>query len=220
MVCNLNSEVKFENYWISTNLQILKGFHLLSKWSHENKGLHTNYLWINIWLVTKWFGFVSLFNCISTLVGYFMPKPSLKNSIDTIEPRTVTLKIVVCVHEYIYIYIYIYIAILTLANNLWWYPMKGPKTRENFGKFIYQLQPKTKTLFRKLERNLIKLYNQNVSLLFNQTWLKEGLLPNHTHMYIYIYIVIHRQIYFVRSELISVARHTSFLVDLNANQRL
>ena len=30
-------------------------------------------------------------------------------------------------------------------------------------------------------------------------------------IYIYIYIVIHRQICFVLSELISVARHTSFL---------
>ena len=63
-----------------------------------------------------------------------------------------------------------------------------------FGKFIYQLQPKTKTLVRKLERILIKLYRPNVSLLFSQTCLNEGLLPNHTHththtlIYIYIYI--------------------------------
>ena len=32
----------------------------------------------------------------------------------------------------------------------------------------------------------------------------------HTYIHIYIYIVIHRQICFVLSELISVARHTSF----------
>ena len=31
------------------------------------------------------------------------------------------------------------------------------------------------------------------------------------YIYIYIYIVIHRQICFVLSELISMARHTSFL---------
>ena len=44
--------------------------------------------------------------------------------------------------------------------------------------------------------------------------------------YFYIYIVIHRQICFVLSELISVARHTSFRswdrnpVDSNANPNL
>ena len=32
----------------------------------------------------------------------------------------------------------------------------------------------------------------------------------HIYIYIYIYIVIHRQICFVQSELISVARHTRF----------
>ena len=41
--------------------------------------------------------------------------------------------------------------------------------RDNFDKFINQFQPETKTLVRKLERILIKLYRQNVSLLFNQT---------------------------------------------------
>ena len=42
-------------------------------------------------------------------------------------------------------------------------------TRNNFGKFIYQFQPETKTLIRKLERILNKLYRQNVFLLFNET---------------------------------------------------
>ena len=37
--------------------------------------------------------------------------------------------------------------------------------RDNFGKFIYQFQPETKTLLRKLERILIKLYRQNVYYL-------------------------------------------------------
>ena len=36
---------------------------------------------------------------------------------------------------------------------------------ENFGKFIHQFQPETKTLIWKLKRMLIKLYRQNVSLL-------------------------------------------------------
>ena len=66
--------------------------------------------------------------------------------------------------------------------------------RDNFGKFIHQFQPETKTLIRKLERILIKSYRQIVSLLFNETCLNERLLPNytqHTHTYIYIYIYIY-----------------------------
>ena len=55
--------------------------------------------------------------------------------------------------------------------------------RNNFGKFIHQFQPETKRLIRKLERILIKLYRQNVCLLFNETCLNERLLP------IYIYIL-------------------------------
>ena len=87
--------------------------------------------------------------------------------------------------------------------------------RDNFGKFIHQFQPETKTLTRKFERILIQLYRQNESLLFNQTSINERLLPNnnthththtlshilslslshththtHTHTYIYIYIYI------------------------------
>ena len=43
-----------------------------------------------------------------------------------------------------------------------------PKSaRDNFDEFIHQVQPETKTLIWKLERILIKLYRQNVSLLFN-----------------------------------------------------
>ena len=50
--------------------------------------------------------------------------------------------------------------------------------RDNFGKFIHQFQPETKTLIRKLKKIIIKLYRQNVSLLFNKT------------LYIYIYICV------------------------------
>ena len=39
--------------------------------------------------------------------------------------------------------------------------------QDNFGKFIHQFHPETKTLIKKLERILIKLYRQNISLLFN-----------------------------------------------------
>ena len=41
--------------------------------------------------------------------------------------------------------------------------------QDNFGKFIYQSQPKTKTLIRKLERILIKLYRKNVCLHHEDT---------------------------------------------------
>ena len=76
---------------------------------------------------------------------------------------------------------------------------RSESAQDNFGKFIHQFQPETKTLIRKLGRILIKLYRQNVSLLFNQTSLNERLQPNHTHththththIYIYIYIYIH-----------------------------
>ena len=60
---------------------------------------------------------------------------------------------------------------------------RSESTRDNFGKFIHQFQPETKTHIKKFEKILIKLYRQNVSLLFNQTYLNERLLPN----YIYIY---------------------------------
>ena len=51
---------------------------------------------------------------------------------------------------------------------------RSESTRESFGKFIHQFLPETKILIKKLERILIQLYGQNVSLLSN--------------IYIYIYI--------------------------------
>ena len=50
---------------------------------------------------------------------------------------------------------------------------RSESSRDNLSKFIYQLPPKSKTLVMKLERILIKLYTQNVSLLCNQTCLNE-----------------------------------------------
>ena len=50
--------------------------------------------------------------------------------------------------------------------------------RDNFGKFIDQFQPETKTLIRELERIFNKLYRQNLSLLFNETCLNERQLAN------------------------------------------
>ena len=52
---------------------------------------------------------------------------------------------------------------------------------DNFGKFLYQLQPETKTLIGKLER-ILKLYRQNVSYLIKHA----------RYIYIYIYIYIYK----------------------------
>ena len=67
-------------------------------------------------------------------------------------------------------------------------------TQKIFGKFIHPFQPETKTLIRKLERILIKLYRQNVSLLFNGTCLNERQLPP-PYIYIYVYIYLFIYIY-------------------------
>ena len=55
---------------------------------------------------------------------------------------------------------------------------------DNFSKFIYQLQPKARTLVRKLERIVINYIDKMAFLLFNQTCLNEVLQPNstYTHM--------------------------------------
>ena len=55
---------------------------------------------------------------------------------------------------------------------------RSESTWDNLGKFIYQSQPKAKTLVRKFERILIKLYK---SLLFNQT-----------HIYVCVCVRMHR----------------------------
>ena len=58
---------------------------------------------------------------------------------------------------------------------------ESESARDNFGKFINQFQPETKTLIRKLERILNKIYRENLSFLFNETCLN-------AYIYIYIYI--------------------------------
>ena len=77
---------------------------------------------------------------------------------------------------------------------------RSRRAQDNSGKFIHQFQPEAKTLIKKFARILIKLYRQNVSLLFNWTCLNERLLPNHTHThthtYIYIYISVATLAYF------------------------
>ena len=49
---------------------------------------------------------------------------------------------------------------------------------DNFGKFIYQFQPETQTLTKKLERILNKLYRQNLSLLFNELQRAHNKFPD------------------------------------------
>ena len=73
---------------------------------------------------------------------------------------------------------------------------KSESAQDNFGKFIHQLEPETKILIRKLERILMKLYRQNVSLLFNQTHRQTDTnthTDTRTQIYIYIYIERERE---------------------------
>ena len=42
---------------------------------------------------------------------------------------------------------------------------ESKSAEDNFGKFIYKLQPKSKALVRRLERILIKIYKQNVFII-------------------------------------------------------
>ena len=79
--------------------------------------------------------------------------------------------------------------LISVLVSGWNWPMKGSKA---LGKFIYQFQPETKTLIRKLERILNKLYRQNLSLSFNEIHTHTH---THTHTHIYIYIYIHIYIY-------------------------
>ena len=80
--------------------------------------------------------------------------------------------------------------------------------QDDFGKFIYQLQSKTKTFGRELERMLIELYRHNASLVFKQTYLyffpsynvwkhvrypslishQPGVITQFRYIYIYIYM--------------------------------
>ena len=76
--------------------------------------------------------------------------------------------------------------------------------RDSFGKFINQFQPETKTVIRKLERILNKLYRQNLFLLFNETCLNEQLLPNYIYIYIYITSELrNRRVLFFKGQLIN-----------------
>ena len=97
-----------------------------------------------------------------------------------------------CLYNFIKILSSSLISVLVSGWNWWMMTYERFENAwDNFDKFFHQFQPETKTLIRKLEGILIKLYRQNVSLLFNQICLNERLLPNHTHTHIYIYIYIY-----------------------------
>ena len=58
--------------------------------------------------------------------------------------------------------------------------MKGPKSLgDNFGEFIHQLQPESKTLIRKLERIIMKStkHDKIVTLLFNHIYNEKKKKP-------------------------------------------
>ena len=58
------------------------------------------------------------------------------------------------------------------------------KILKAFQNAIINLKKNNTLYICKLERILIKTYKQNVSLLLNDTYLNERLLPNYTHTYI------------------------------------
>ena len=51
---------------------------------------------------------------------------------------------------------------------------RSESTQVNFGKFIQQLQPNSKTLIRKFARILIKSYRQNVYYIIKQVMYSYG----------------------------------------------
>ena len=70
-------------------------------------------------------------------------------------------------------YIYVSSEVYTSKQPLMIAYEGSESAQDNFGKFIYQFQPETKTLIRRLERILNKLYKLNLSLSFNETYLNE-----------------------------------------------
>ena len=94
---------------------------------------------------------------------------------------------------------------MLLQKNVMMAYERSESAQYHFRKFIYKFQPKTKTIVKKLKTILIKLYRQNVSLLFNQSFGNEGQLSkpspslslslsfslslslSHTHTHTHIY---------------------------------
>jgi hypothetical protein len=61
----------------------------------------------------------------------------------------------------------------------------------SLGNLIFDFSVPIKSLIRRIEKNNKKVVNKKYSLVFNETCIKEKLLPNYTDIYIYIYIYIY-----------------------------
>ena len=66
---------------------------------------------------------------------------------------------------------------------------------KNFGELLFLCNPDSKSLARILEKVLRKKVHSKYGVLFNETCIKESLLPIYTVIYIYIYIYINTYVY-------------------------
>ena len=89
---------------------------------------------------------------------------------------------------------------------------RSENARDNFGKFIHQFQPETKTFIRKLDRILIKLYRQNVFIIQSNIYIYI-----YIYMCVYIYIYIYIYIYNVtgRKTQPQLNCHYKFILEKN-----
>ena len=68
----------------------------------------------------------------------------------------------------------------------------GDETRNtNLGVLLNQITTDQKSLVRKLEKLDQKIVNCSYAIKFNETCVKEDILPKYTDIYIYIYIYIY-----------------------------
>ena len=78
---------------------------------------------------------------------------------------------------------------------------------QNFGEVLYNLPFDLKSKFRKLENNSKKLITSKWSIVFNETCLKENLLPIYSN--IYICICFNRSTQYVDSFCAAVVIHNT-----------
>ena len=65
----------------------------------------------------------------------------------------------------------------------------------NLGHILFMLPTEIKNEIRKLEKAHNVFINNKYGIIFNETCIKEGLLPKYTNNYIYIYIYTYIYIY-------------------------
>ena len=96
-----------------------------------------------------------------------------------IKECTATVYVIIYIYIYIYI-IYIYIAIFTplmMAQNL----AESKRLTVSNASYIKQFPLNSINSIRQLERTSIKICRQNMSILFNEIFINEEMLPKHTH---------------------------------------